>query len=146
MNKRHDFEIVKIRIMKHLMEKKTLHYIELADILKVAPSTAYGYIRLFAERYKDKVKFHRGAILLVKDFEEDEQPIELKYEHMRKSLESYQKLKKEREEKLKKIQKNHLTHMERAILEGDIKKADEELQKLKKKIEEILKGRVDEDL
>ncbi len=128
------FEKVTTVILRHFREKNNIDSYELAEILGVSPSTAYKWLRLFALKYSDNVEYKRGVLILVKPFSEEDIPLELRYEAQKKTIESLRKAMKEKERILKKLKENHLTHLERALLEQNLEEAEKIIKKMKEEL------------
>jgi len=139
MRKHYDMFTVGKVVIRYLLENRMMHYVELADILGIAQPTAYNYLRAVAQKYKDKIRFQRGTAILVKDFEEDELPVEVKYEAQKKTIQTLQKQMKEKKEIAKKLEENHLSHMEKALLEKRYDEVERQIKEIKKKLDELMK-------
>jgi len=116
------------RIMLELNEKKVLRATDIAALLKCSMPSAYNYARQFAATYSNNVVYAGGVLALKESFTKEQ----LSPEEQIKILELHQKMLKE------KLQKNHLTHLEKMLLERRLDDALKELEKLKKTIQEEL--------
>lgn len=129
-----------VDVINELEEKRMLRYEWFMRKLNVSPATAWRYAKQIAEMFPNNIEYNRGILFLVKPFsEEADLPIELKYEAQKKTIESLQKNINEKERILKKLKNNHLTHMERALLEKDLDKLQRIIDSIKEELDKQLR-------
>jgi len=124
------------RLIEELSSKKVLSYEWIMREYGVSPATAWRYAKQIALKFPDNIDYRRGMLFLKKPFSEEDIPIELRYEAQKKTIKTLNEaLKKEREIK-RKLRENHLTHLEKALLEEDLEQVKNIIENMKKALEE----------
>ena len=121
-------ENVLARLLKILAEKKVLTAKDVVALTGCSLSNAYSKLMQLHAMYKDKTRYNKGSLELVENFKIEELDPETQVEVLKTT---YKMLKE-------KLQKNHLTHLEKMLLERRLDDALKELEKLKKTIQEEL--------
>lgn len=119
------------KILDILELRKSIHYIELSVELGVSPETARRAAILLAKKYPNNIEYYRGLLRLNKSITLDDLPPEKKVQALKTTLETMQK---EKERLKKKLSENHFPHIEKALMEHDLKELEKEIQRLKKEL------------
>jgi hypothetical protein len=117
-----DIEL-EVEILKILIEKRKIHYSELTS-LGIGMETARRYCIQLSKKYPDYIIYTRGMIIMIGVMDFDKLPLEARLEWAKKTLD-------QKEETERKLRTNHLPHLEKAILEGNLEKIKKELERLR---------------
>ncbi len=116
------------KVIDIITAKKSIHYFDLAIELGTSTETARRTAILLTKKYPRNFEYNRGILRLIKPLTYEDLPTEKKLEALQKTVEVKEKIEK-------KLKTNHLPHLERAILEGNLKKISQEFRKLKSLLE-----------
>lgn len=119
------------KILDVLRERRKIHYLHLAVAVGTSSETARRRVIMLSESYPKNIRYQKGTAELIKIIELEDLPSEAKIDAMSKTIKTQQELLKRKEEIEKKLKHNHLPHLEKALLNKNLEKAVEELQKLK---------------
>ena len=113
------------KILDFIETEKTLHYTKLVALLSVSMETARRYCVEIASKFPENLRYIRGVLTLTKSITFEDLLPEERIKALQKTIET-------KEELEKKLKKNHIPHLEKALLEKDQDKMANELFRIKK--------------